>query len=44
MLVEVLIATRLVIGSAVKRVPSIVEEVGAVVVMRILFNVSRVQT
>jgi hypothetical protein len=42
-LVEVLIATRLVIGSAVKRVPSIVEEVGApTVVIRMLFSVSRV--
>lgn len=44
MLVEVLIATRLVMGSAMKRVPSMVEEVGAAVVIRMLFNVSRVQT
>lgn len=33
---EVLIATRFVIGSAVKSVPSILEEAGAMVVMRIL--------
>jgi len=32
----VLIATRFVIGSAVKSVPSILEEVGAAVVIRIL--------
>jgi len=31
-------------GSAVKRVPSMVEELGAAVVIRMLFNISRVQT
>jgi hypothetical protein len=41
-LAEVLIATRLVIGSAVKRMPSMVDEVGAAVVIRMLLNVSRV--
>jgi hypothetical protein len=38
---EVLIATRLVMGSAVKRVPSMVEETGAVVVTRMLLRVIR---
>lgn len=33
---EVLIATRLVTGSAVKRIPSMVEEAGAAVVTRML--------
>lgn len=35
---EVLIATKLVTGSAVKSVPSILEDVGAAVVMRILYR------
>ena len=40
---QVLIATRLVTGSAVKRVPSTVEETGAAVVMRILVYVNSVE-
>ena len=40
---EVLIATRLVIGSAVKRVPSTVEETGAAIVTRMLFSVSSLE-
>jgi hypothetical protein len=38
---EVLIAMRLVMGSAVKRVPSTVEELGATVVIRMLLSVIR---
>jgi hypothetical protein len=41
---EVLMATRLVTGSAVKRMPSMVEEMGAVVVMRMLLSFSIVET
>ena len=40
---EVSTATRLVTGSAVKRVPSMVEETGAAVMMRILLCVNNVE-